>query len=353
MVAENNPRVLLVDGSYDGRCAIIEQLATQYQITEASSIHAASKILAESDHFDLLLTNHQLPDGDGLKLLDIALGYWPPVPVIFTIDEGGEAAAIKALQKGAADYTVKGSTPSLRLNQILANALARSQAEQSAQQRAREMALLNVVLMALNKKIEEEPVLDTIVQEVHALLGSDACSIFLVDKKNENLVLRASTRLPVHDKVWSVSLDDSISGRVIKNKMGEITHDVTRDPDWHSLNVDEMIPRPVASMLTVPLIAGGKAIGVLQAINKKIGPFLPSDLALMDSIAAIATAAIIRGRHYAQTQQALKRRAEQASEIERIVQAVQKQIDSVDALGASPLDSIRDHITQLIKLISD
>lgn len=352
MTAVNLPIVLLVDGSAADRQSIREQLARLYRIVEVSTIDSAAATLETSDRFDLLLTNYELPDGSGLKMLDIAMGYWPPIPVIFMIDEGAEVTAIQALRNGAADYTVKGATPDLRLKQIMANALARSQAEQAAQQRAREMAVLNEVLLKLNSKMEEEPVLDAIVQEVHALMGSDACSIFLVNEEAGSLILRASTRLPVHDVVWSAPLDNSISGRVIKQKKGEITQDVTKDPDWHSLNVDDLIPRPVSSMITVPLVAGEKAIGVLQAINKKLGPFLPSDLALMNSIAAVATAAIVRGRHYAQTQQALKKRAEQAAKIDKAVSALSDQINTLSNLSSEPLEAIREHIAQLVTLAS-
>ncbi|MBU0705435.1 MAG: GAF domain-containing protein [Chloroflexi bacterium] len=302
MTEQSRSLVLLVDGSEADRRPIRELLVSQYRVAEASTMAVATQVLNSPEQVSLLITYHQLPDGNGLQMLDAALGFWPPIPVIFMIDPGDEKVAAEALKRGAADFIVKGGTPDLRLTQVLANALARSQAEILAKQRAREIGVLNVILTALNRESDEQPVLDTIVEEVHALMGTDACSIFLMDESVIEMSLRASTRLPVHEQAWKVPVVRSIAGRIVRQKQGEITPDVTKDPDFHSLDVDNLIPTPVRSMLTVPLINGTEVIGVLQAINKSVGPFLDTDLSLMESIAAVATAAIIRGRQFHQIQ---------------------------------------------------
>lgn len=305
---KSRPLVLFVDSSEADKHLLTEEFYEQFQAKNVSSIAAATQEL-ESSLVDLLVTDHQLPDGTGLDMLDQAMGHWPPIPVIFMIDEGDEKSAVVALRQGAADYLTKERSKPLRLIQVLSSALARTQAELLAQQRAREMGVLNVILTALNRELAEKPVLDTIVQEVHALMSTDACSIFLLDGSGEQMTFRASTRLPVHEHAYRVSVDKSIAGRILRQKKGEITPDVTLDPDWQHLDVDHLIPSPVHSMLTVPLISGDEAIGVLQAINKSVGPFLPSDLALMESIAAVATAAIMRGRQYVELQAALQKQA--------------------------------------------
>jgi len=309
MSEHTRPLVLLVDGLATDRIAIREQIVQEYRVADAPTIEAAIQTLITSGEVNLLLTNHQLPDGSGLRMLDETQGYWPPIPVIFMIDPGGEGAAATALQRGAADYFVKGGTELLRLSRILANALARSRAEVAAQRRAREMGVLNVLLTALNREMDEEPVLDTVVHEVKALMGTDACSIFLMQAGSDQMILRASTRLPVRDMVWPVPASKSIAGRVFRERKGCLTRDVTLDPDWYPLDVGHLISTPVRSMLTVPLLTGNRAIGVLQAINKSVGPFLPSDLSLMEAIAAIATAAIVRGHQFAAMQSALEQAA--------------------------------------------
>lgn len=341
-------QVLLVDSVEAERRAIRDQLTPQYRVVELATVTAATQALEAAQAVDLLLVAYRLPDGTGLDVLDIALGCWPPVPCILLVEAGEEAAASEALRRGAADYLVKGAIGTLRLSYALSNAYARSQAELAAQQRAREMGVLNVILTALNRQADEEPVLDTIVAEVHALMGTDACSIFLVDEPSDQMFLRASTRLPVRDMVWPVPLSKSIAGRVVQRKKGEITLDVHQDPDWYPLDVEDLIPTPVHSMLTVPLLWENRALGVLQAINKRVGPFLPSDLSLMESIAAIATAAIVRGHQVADLQQALAQQADRAAQVREAAQAILAQIG---AAGHSP-DLIQRQVQQLLDLVS-
>ncbi len=305
MTENNHPLVLLVD-DFTGEHPLAEHLVERFKVKAVATIAAATEVLTSSQ-VDLLVTGHQLTDGTGLDMLEQAMGYWPPIPVVFMVAEGDEKTAVTALRNGAADYVQARSSP-LRLQQVLINAIARTQAEVLAQQRAREMGVLNVILVALNRELAEKPVLDCIVQEVHALMSTDACSIFLLDKSGEQMAFRASTRLPVHEHAYRVLVDKSIAGRILRQKKGEITLDVSADPDWQHLYVDHLVPTPVQSMLTVPLLVGDEAIGVLQAINKSVGPFLPSDLSLMESIAAVATAAIMRGRQYAELQDALQKK---------------------------------------------
>jgi CheY-like chemotaxis protein len=304
------PVVLVVDRPDADRGDLDAQLAERHRIIGVTTVTAAREELAESEVLQLVITAADLVDGSGLDVLDAALGHWPPIPVIYLVTPGTVGDAAVALKRGATDYLVRGRGDALRVGRVVANAVALAEAEVVARQRARELGVLNVILAALNRELAEEPVLDAIVHEVHALMGTDACSIFLVDPDKDRMTLRSSTRLPVRDMVWPVPLSKSIAGRVVREKEGCITPDVTQDPDWHSLQVDDIVPTPVRSMLTVPLVAGDEALGVLQAINKRIGQFLPEDLTLMESIAAVATAAIVRGHQYEQLAALVKARGD-------------------------------------------
>lgn len=348
MTEHDQQFILVVNGLQVGPCAICEQLVSEYRVLQVPTIAAALKIL-ESSQVDLLLTDSQLPDGTGLQILDETLDFWPPTPVVFMIDGGDEKTAVEALKQGAADYITRDKTGKLRLFQVLSNVLARFRAELTAQQRAREMGVLNAVLTALNRAMYEEPVLDTIVQEVKALMGTVACSIILLDKESDQMFLRASTRLPVRDMVLPVPASKSIAGRVAREKKGCITRDVTEDPDWHSLGLGYA----VESMVTVPLMPGGEPIGVLQAINKSVGPFLPSDLALMQSIAVVAAAAIERGRQYTALQDMLQKLAAQAAKARELGRTITEQVDLLEAtldppVSLPPLEAIREKAKQLL-----
>ena len=60
-----------------------------------------------AETFDLILSDHQIPGGDGLKALSLCRRQCPTVPFIFLSGMLGEELAIQSLKNGAADYVLK------------------------------------------------------------------------------------------------------------------------------------------------------------------------------------------------------------------------------------------------------
>lgn len=60
-----------------------------------------------NDSFDVILSDYNLPDYDGLSALKLALEKHPGTPVILISGSLGEDEAVKALQLGATDYLLK------------------------------------------------------------------------------------------------------------------------------------------------------------------------------------------------------------------------------------------------------
>lgn len=83
-----------------------------YDVVEIETAVAAFAYLAQNQP-DLILLDSQLPDLDGLELLQ-QLDNWP-IPVIMLVKEGDESLAIAAIQAGAADYLVKDTLTCFRL----------------------------------------------------------------------------------------------------------------------------------------------------------------------------------------------------------------------------------------------
>lgn len=57
--------------------------------------------------YDLILSDHNIPGGDGLKALSLCRRECPAVPFIFLSGELDERRAIESLKSGAADYVLK------------------------------------------------------------------------------------------------------------------------------------------------------------------------------------------------------------------------------------------------------
>jgi signal transduction histidine kinase len=108
------------------------------------------------------------------------------------------------------------------------------------------------------------------------------------------------SRLPYHD----IADDFGVAGQVFQTRKTVITHpkqhDVTHHPD-----IEAATGVPISSMLTVPLMMEDEApIGVIQIINKAEGDFTDSDIAVMDTLAAVSTMAYLNSRLLDQESQA-------------------------------------------------
>jgi len=77
-----------------------------HRVTLAESIATAELELSDTIPA-LLICDHQLPDGEGLDLLQSALKEHPELPCIMLTGHGSESLAVAAMKAGARDYLVK------------------------------------------------------------------------------------------------------------------------------------------------------------------------------------------------------------------------------------------------------
>ena len=100
--------VLIVDDSVVDRTRAERLLAKEDQITVVTAENgiAALALLARQS-VDLVLTDMQMPEMDGLHLVQEIRSKYPAIPVILMTAHGSEELAVQALQKGAASYVPK------------------------------------------------------------------------------------------------------------------------------------------------------------------------------------------------------------------------------------------------------
>ncbi len=122
---ESQPWALVVDdNAIDRRVAgAIVERATGLRVENAADGLEAVKWLRHSLPA-IVLTDLQMPNMDGLELVDEIVTNYPMVPVILMTSQGSEDTAIEALRRGAASYVPKRNIESLAdlLPQLLARA---------------------------------------------------------------------------------------------------------------------------------------------------------------------------------------------------------------------------------------
>jgi len=100
-------RILVVEDDPNLREAIVDSLMLKgHQVQECGSGVEAVKVIAHST-LDIILTDINMPEMDGLQLLAHVKKHQPWLPIILMTAYGDVGQAVKAMQLGANDYLMK------------------------------------------------------------------------------------------------------------------------------------------------------------------------------------------------------------------------------------------------------
>lgn len=101
-------RILLVDDEESIRRLLSRMLETAYDVEIAADGETAMRLLREPDaHYDLLISDLNMPGIDGLMLIREAQRINPGLPAIVITGYSSESSAIEALNLGVAGYLTK------------------------------------------------------------------------------------------------------------------------------------------------------------------------------------------------------------------------------------------------------
>ncbi len=123
--------ILVVDDDTALRSALIEQLELdgEFAPTGADCLEAADKILETGAHFDAVLLDVGLPDGDGRDFCRRLRERGIKAPIIMLTASAEEADVVRGLDSGANDYLAK----PFRINELLARLRAQMRTYESSE----------------------------------------------------------------------------------------------------------------------------------------------------------------------------------------------------------------------------
>lgn len=108
-------RLLVVDDSSTMRRIIVNTLQRlgYNDVLEAAHGLEAWSILDRSDNIDILITDWNMPEMNGLELVKKTRSdsRYEDIPIIMVTTEGGKAEVITALKAGVNNYIIKPFTP--------------------------------------------------------------------------------------------------------------------------------------------------------------------------------------------------------------------------------------------------
>jgi signal transduction histidine kinase len=170
------------------------------------------------------------------------------------------------------------------------------------------------VSVTLNSTLEPEPLLQFLIRSAADLLDTEAASILLFDEKTQRLYFAASTGAdPAELRKIPVPLEGSIAGTIYRDDSPLIINEVAADPR-HYRQVGEKIRFEARTLIGVPMRMRERRIGVLEALNKRGGPFTENDLETLSIIASQAAVAI----HNANLVSALQKAYNELGKVEKL-----------------------------------
>lgn len=140
------PLVLIVDDEPDIRELLEITLNRMAIETRCAENISSAKALLQEESFDLCLTDMNLPDGNGLELVDLIQDMAVSIPIAVITAHGNMDTAILAMKKGAFDFISK-PVDLLTLRQLISSALKTSEPSPTKDRRTRHILLGDSILM--------------------------------------------------------------------------------------------------------------------------------------------------------------------------------------------------------------
>ena len=154
------------------------------------------------------------------------------------------------------------------------------------------------ISQSLFQSIDLDELVETTLRIALEEVGAEAGSILLADPEKEELIFQYSIGDKPVPRGTAIPWDKGISGSVFQSGKPRITNQVNQDAG-HLHQIDQATGFVTHDMIAVPLRRwGGEPIGVLNVLNKRVGPLTNHDLGLLTIISAFAALAIQQAKHF-------------------------------------------------------
>lgn len=162
---------------------------------------------------------------------------------------------------------------------------------EETKQKALQFDSLIKVSQSITSEHYLDEILNLIVVVTAEMLNSKICSIMLLDDKSTELSIKATQSLSDdYKKKPNISVENSLTGSVIKTKQPAVVYDVRHDEKYAFR--DLAVKEGLTSMVVVPMILKDKAIGVISVYTKKHHRFSKEEINVLQMVANQAAVAV-------------------------------------------------------------
>jgi len=145
-----------------------------------------------------------------------------------------------------------------------------------------------------------DALLERIGQECRQLAGAEAASVMLYDDRNDELYFRVAMgdtgdqeRLK---KLVRLRRGQGLAWAAADSRQSVVSRNAQADPRFFSV-ADTITAFQTRNVLAVPMLDGGRLVGVLEVINKQNGEsFTPLDIHVIEMFSSVAAAAVVNAQ---------------------------------------------------------
>jgi len=149
---------------------------------------------------------------------------------------------------------------------------------------------LSKISNAIVSDLYLEDILKLIVNVTAQALGSNLCSLMLLNEKRE-LVIRATQSVSEpYMKKPPITLGEGVSGKAALHNKPIAVYNVQEEKDYKYKEIAKK--EGISSLLCVPLSVKGKTIGVINLYTSEPHKFTKSDINVLSSVSAQAALVI-------------------------------------------------------------
>jgi GAF domain-containing protein/anti-sigma regulatory factor (Ser/Thr protein kinase) len=231
----------------------------------------------------------------------------------------------------------------LGMADMAAVAIERARLYERTEHQLAEVYTLYTLADQLTRNLSIDSVLETIVTVLKMTLNCRASCIFLLDESKQVLKLAASCGVaPPWDHVAQLRVGEGISGRVISTQQPYYVADTREDPSFLYFNPD------IRSLLVVPLVVRGRAIGTLSIDDLKPHAF-GEETHLLSIAAAQASVAIENAQLFESMEQKARQLREAYESLKELDQLKGEFVQNISHELRTPLTFIRGYVELLLE----
>ena len=163
--------------------------------------------------------------------------------------------------------------------------------------KARLFESLFSVGQTINRTLNLDDTLKVITQEACVLMEAKMCSLLLLDDQREWLDLRASYGAgPAYIGKPRLNVEESLLGIVIRRRKPLQVENVQISSRYQNIEVARQ--EGLVSLLSVPLLFGGQAIGTVNVYSGQPHSFSNEEIRILSALAELSAIAIEKARLY-------------------------------------------------------